>query len=61
MINTILAGLEKSVFDRETVTFGGGEYTPDDIAEALLYIKKGVEASEDATILNNQTRKKQND
>ena len=46
MISTLLAGLEKSLFDREIVEIGGGEYSEGDLAEAILYIKKGIDAAE---------------
>jgi len=36
---TLIANLEKAVFDRESVTIGGGVFSPDEIKAALNHIK----------------------
>lgn len=42
-LKTFLANLNKAVWDNESVTVGGGEFSPNELAEVIKEIKQRFE------------------
>lgn len=45
ILRTFLVNLNKSVWDNESITVGGGEFSPNELAEIIKEIKQRFEST----------------